>query len=170
MTDVIFDGSLTFERLAFDAVVILNQSTCLLDEPCDALRQHVTNGGMLLATMETSLYDEWGNRQDNFALANLFGVDHVASHKEAAQILVPQTDELGRFVTFVSPAVEFKFRAGSNVEELLTKSSVLLYTLSVKSQPYDSGKPAVVRHCVGKGQVIYLGADVARGYSQDNLP
>jgi hypothetical protein len=47
----------------------------LSDAQCEQLGAFVSNGGSLIATYETSLYDEQGKRRNNFALADLFGVD-----------------------------------------------------------------------------------------------
>jgi hypothetical protein len=41
---------------------------------CDQLRAFVRSGGSLVATYETSLYDEWGVRRKDFGLSDLFGV------------------------------------------------------------------------------------------------
>ena len=37
------------------------------------IREFVTRGGGIVATHETSLYDEWGVRRRDFGLADLFG-------------------------------------------------------------------------------------------------
>jgi len=54
--------------------LILPNIAALSDAQCDDLRAFVKNGGSLIATYETSLYDEWGVRRKDFGLADLFGV------------------------------------------------------------------------------------------------
>jgi hypothetical protein len=46
----------------------------LSNAQCDQLREYVRRGGSIVATHETSLYDEWGVRRPNFGLSDLFGV------------------------------------------------------------------------------------------------
>ena len=53
--------------------LLLPNIGALTDEHCAQLRAYVGQGGGLLATGETSLYDEWGDRRADFALADLFG-------------------------------------------------------------------------------------------------
>ena len=54
--------------------LILPNIAALSDEQCRQLRAFVERGGSLVATYETSLYDEWGARRKDFGLADLFGV------------------------------------------------------------------------------------------------
>ncbi len=54
--------------------LILPNIAALSDAQCDELRAFVKNGGSIIATYETSLYDEWGVRRKDFGLADLFGV------------------------------------------------------------------------------------------------
>jgi hypothetical protein len=56
--------------------VVLPHVGALGDEGADALRGYVRDGGVLVATGETSLYDEWGRRRQDFALADVFGVSY----------------------------------------------------------------------------------------------
>ncbi len=55
--------------------LILPNLAALSDQQCDQLRAFVQRGGSVIATHETSLYDEWGVKRKNFGLADLFGVD-----------------------------------------------------------------------------------------------
>jgi hypothetical protein len=55
-------------------VLILPNIAALSDAQCEQLRQYVKRGGSLVATYETSLYDEWGKKRPDFGLADLFGV------------------------------------------------------------------------------------------------
>ena len=51
----------------------LPQYRGLSDAQCDQIREFVDRGGSVVATYETSLYDEWGDRRTDFGLADLFG-------------------------------------------------------------------------------------------------
>ena len=66
--DTLSAGSLDGYR----AVILPNVAT-LSDAQAQVLRDYVHAGGGLVATFETSLYDERGRRRGNFALADLFG-------------------------------------------------------------------------------------------------
>jgi len=73
--ELVHDQLLDPSHLANFKTLILPNVAALSDAQCDQLRAFVRNGGSLIATYETSLYDEHGNRRPNFALADLFGVD-----------------------------------------------------------------------------------------------
>ncbi|HEY0474831.1 MAG TPA: Tat pathway signal protein, partial [Kribbella sp.] len=55
------------------AIVVPNVGV-LTDEQCAALRAFAEAGGGLVVTGESGLYDEWGDRREDFALADLLGV------------------------------------------------------------------------------------------------
>lgn len=54
--------------------LILPNIAALSRAQCDQLIGFVRRGGSVIATHETSLYDESGTKSDNFGLASLFGV------------------------------------------------------------------------------------------------
>jgi hypothetical protein len=57
-------------------LLILPNISRLSNVQCDQLRKFVQGGGSLLATFETSLYDEAGNERIDFGLSDLFGVSY----------------------------------------------------------------------------------------------
>jgi hypothetical protein len=75
--EMVNDRLLDAEHLKPFKLLILPNISSLSDEQCNQLREFAQNGGSLLATFETSLYDEQGNRRDNFGLADLFGVSYT---------------------------------------------------------------------------------------------
>jgi hypothetical protein len=71
--DIVHDEDLLPERLKQYTVIALPNAALLSDNACESLRSFVKSGGSLVATSETSLYNEWGDRRSDFALADLFG-------------------------------------------------------------------------------------------------
>ncbi len=55
------------------SVIVLPNLAILTKNQLESVRKFVRNGGGLIATGETSLFDEWGERFSDFALSDLFG-------------------------------------------------------------------------------------------------
>ena len=72
--EMVHDRLLDAAHLAPFKTLILPNIAALSDAQCRQLRAFVERGGGLVATYETSLYDEWGVRRKDFGLADLFGV------------------------------------------------------------------------------------------------
>lgn len=62
------------------SVLILPNLAAMSESHCLAVRQFVERGGNLIATGQTSLYNQWGEPQADFALADLLGA-HAASDR-----------------------------------------------------------------------------------------
>ncbi|MCP5111629.1 MAG: hypothetical protein GY953_12420, partial [bacterium] len=72
--DVVADWNLRAEFLEPYQLVILPNAGCLTDKQVVAIRQYVERGGTLLATGESSLFDENGSPRDDFGLGDVLGV------------------------------------------------------------------------------------------------
>lgn len=72
--EMVNDRLLDEEHLKPFKLLILPNIASLTADQCDQLKKFVKNGGSLVATFETSLYDEAGRRRIDFGLADLFGV------------------------------------------------------------------------------------------------
>ena len=72
--EMVNDRLLDEEHLKPFRLLILPNIAALSNDQCDQLRKFVKNGGSIVATFETSLYDEAGRKRIDFGLADLFGV------------------------------------------------------------------------------------------------
>ncbi len=73
---VINDWNLNSEDLKRYRVLILPNTACLGEAQVAAITQYVRDGGGLVASLDTSLFDEFGNARADFALGEVMGVSH----------------------------------------------------------------------------------------------
>ncbi|MCK9412580.1 MAG: beta-galactosidase trimerization domain-containing protein [Prolixibacteraceae bacterium] len=71
--DIIFDGNL--ENLSKYKVLVLADQECLSDDKLDLIRNFVNQGGGLVATGNTSLYNEYRQRKREIGLSDLYKVN-----------------------------------------------------------------------------------------------
>jgi hypothetical protein len=79
--DMVHDRLLDAEHLQKFRTLILPNIAALSSAQCAQLAEFVENGGGLVATYETSLYDEWGVQRSDFGLASIFGASYAGSHE-----------------------------------------------------------------------------------------
>jgi hypothetical protein len=72
--DYVHEDRMDPERLSKYSALILPNVALLSDAQCEQLRAFVRRGGSLLATFETSLYDEQNQPRANFGLADVLGI------------------------------------------------------------------------------------------------
>lgn len=88
--DFVHEGNLDAANLKKYRALLLPNAAYLRDAQCEAIRQYVRGGGSLLATFETSRYNEWGDPRSDFELADVFGV-HAAG-----EVVGPQGNSYAR--------------------------------------------------------------------------
>ena len=66
-------------------VLILPNAACLSDKATATIRAFVQGGGGLVAMHESSICDEYGDRRDDFALADVFGAHHRGTEDFSAR-------------------------------------------------------------------------------------
>jgi Hypothetical glycosyl hydrolase 6/Beta-galactosidase trimerisation domain len=72
--DFVHEDRLEPERLARYRALLLPNVAILSDRQCEQLREYVRSGGSLMASFETSLYDEDLKPRADFGLADVMGV------------------------------------------------------------------------------------------------
>ncbi len=71
--DFVHEDRLEPERLRKYRALLLPNVAMLSDRQCEQLRDYVRSGGSIMASFETSLYDENLKPRDDFGLGDLFG-------------------------------------------------------------------------------------------------
>ena len=79
--DMVHDGLFDREHLAQFRTLIFPNIAALSTEQCDQIRAFAGRGGSVIATYETSLYDERGGERADFGLAGLFGASYAGSRE-----------------------------------------------------------------------------------------
>lgn len=71
--DLVFDDGLT--DLSKYKVIVLGNQESLSDEQVGVLDEYVRKGGGLVATRNTSIFDEWRRQRQSFGLADVLGLN-----------------------------------------------------------------------------------------------
>ena len=168
--DFVHEDDLTPQTLQKYAALILPNLAVLSDEQCRRLRAYVEQGGSLLATFETSLYNQDGEKRSDFGLADVFGI-----HKKGdvqgprgnsfyARIEQPHPILDGFTDTNWLPGAEYRVPVEAGGKPVLTV--VPPYPsyppeLSYSATP-RTDEPAVVIRERGRSRLIYFCGDIER--------
>lgn len=174
--------------------VLILPNVGALSEPDAALiTRFVERGGGLVATGESSLFDETGERRDDFALAPLFGVSALHRHQgerrppevswetSPAHTYLQLTGSssqrhpvVGGFdgtdqLPFGGRLEEVELRGGEPLATFVEPFPVYPPETSWQRSPATTS-PAVVHHEPGSGRVVYIAADLDRCFGRGAQP
>ncbi len=92
---VVNDWNLNAKDLSRYKVLVLPNTAVMNEEQADAVREFVRSGGGLVASVDTSLFDEFGDPRKDFLLADLFGVHYkgVAAGSGQKEALDPNFEK-----------------------------------------------------------------------------
>jgi len=165
------DRELTVEKLNKFKVLIMPNVAFLSDEHADLIREWVSAGGKLIATYQTSLFDELGKSRSDFALGDVFGVQFEGS------VVDTETDCYQKIITRNTILKGFEqtkllHNSGKTVMVKPAKEASVItgYLPKINNQPpenafprsWDSKNPIVVTNDYGNGKVIYFANEAAR--------
>jgi hypothetical protein len=74
--EMVNDRLLEYENIKQFKLIILPSIAALSDKQCSHLKDFAEKGGSILATFQTSLYNENGEMRPDFGLAGLFGISY----------------------------------------------------------------------------------------------
>jgi hypothetical protein len=175
----VHDGLLDADHVGGFRTLILPNIAALSDEQCGQLRDFVGRGGSLVATFETSLYDEWGQARKQFGLADLFGVAYegrVVRRMQNSYLtiraepggghhpLVSGLEDAGRIVNGVQRVEVRPSEPMRNPPLTLVPSYPDLPMEEVYPRQETTDTAEVYLRERGKGRVVYFPWDIDRSF------
>lgn len=174
--EMVHDGLLAPERISRLRTLLLPNIAALSDAQCAQIRSFVENGGSVVATFETSLYDEWGNRRSEFGLADLFGASfggrvegpmqnsYLTIEKDRAHHpLLRGLEDTPRIIHGVR-RVHTVARDKQNSPLTLVPSYPDLPMEEVYPRTPRTDQPEVYVRQIGRGRVVFFPWDVDRTF------
>lgn len=179
--DMVNDRLLTPDDLKRFKLLILPNIAALSDTQCKQIQAFVDAGGSVVATFETSLYDEEGNQRPNFGLASLFGVTydqkvegpmrnsylHMNQNAKDSQtqLILKGLDDTPRIINSIYKVA---------VKPTATFPSPVTLIPTYPDLPMEDVYPRVAQtdtrelylRQVGKGRVAYIPGDLDRSFWQ----
>jgi hypothetical protein len=160
--DVIDDDTLEREPLDRYRAIFLPNVAAMSDAVARRLTAYVRGGGNLIASFETSLYDEYGTHRSDFALAEAFGAS------TSGRISGPRQWDFMQRTKAPAASLLARDLAPSSVYHVRVKAAAadtLALNFKTMAGRYDgfpalSDEPAVLMNRCGKGTVLYLSGDV----------
>ena len=168
--DFVHEEKLDLPGLKKYSALILPNTALLSDQQCRQLRAFVDAGGSLLATFETSLYDERNHPRPDFGLADVFGIRKAGDIKGTtgnayyARIERPHAILNGFTGTNWIPGAEYRVPVAPVENPVLSVvPGFVAYPpeLSYPPEPRTS-EPAVVVQQRGTSRLVYFPGDVER--------
>ena len=146
--------------------LILPNAAILTENEQNVIRNYVSNGGGLVATFESSLYEEDGTRRKDYALSDVLGVHYVGETKST------ENDHYFKIKNINSPVLSgienttLMMNAGSTAICRAEDPSELVasYLPMILNQPpeyawipeMDSNYAGIVAREYGEGRVVYF--------------
>ncbi|MBI2438460.1 MAG: hypothetical protein HYV36_06585 [Lentisphaerae bacterium] len=174
--DMVDESQLTQEYLRRFRVLILPNVSCLGRKEAAVIAAFVKNGGTLVATGDTSLFDADGKPQADFQLAAVFGAHFVADRRPENIHLIIEEPTLVPAEPWVDPSLcltdgQLEVRAAPHAAclgRVGRKSATNIFAL----QMFPTSAPGLIRHAYGRGQCWYFAGKPAlqfRYYGQNNV-
>jgi hypothetical protein len=177
--EMVHDHLLDADHINQFRTLILPNIAALSETQCKQIEQFVERGGSLVATFETSLYDEWGMRRKNFGLSSLLGVNYegkVEGPMLNSYLTLKKDPATGKYSPLLSGFENAVRIINSASQVMVSPAGKGDYPLEVVPTYPDlpmeevfppdgvKGQLGVVAREVGKGRVVYFPGDIDRTF------
>jgi hypothetical protein len=177
--DFIHEKDLSAAALKKYRALLIPNAAYLRDSECEAIRRYVASGGSVLATFETSRYNEWGEPRQDFGLGDVLGVSAAGGiigplgnsymHMEGSH---PVLEGFER--TTILPGAEFRIPVIQTDPRAVSLSVIPNYPAFPPEMVYprvrSTAEPAAVFREQGAARIVYFPGDVDRTFLRSGNP
>jgi hypothetical protein len=159
--------------------LLIPNAAYLRDSECEAIREYVASGGSVLATFETSRYNEWGEPREDFGLRDILGVsvtgDAVGPFGNSYMHMDLTHPVLEGFKgTTILPGPEFRVPVSRISPGDLHLSVVPSYPAFPPEMVFPrtrrTDEPAAIFRQQGSSRIAYFPGDVDRTFLRSGHP
>ncbi len=177
--DFIHQENLSAAALKRYRVLLIPNAAYLRDSECEAIKEYVGSGGSVLATFETSRYNEWGEPREDFGLKEIFGVSATGkvigpfgnSYMRMEQPHAVLESYKG---TTILPGPEFRVPVSRVSVQDLHLSVVPNYPSFPPEMVYPrvrrTDEPAAIFRQQGTSRIVYFPGDIDRTFLRSGHP
>jgi hypothetical protein len=173
--EVVHEENCNLERLQEYPVIVLANVAAVSDEQAEMFRRYVSQGGVLVSTGDTSLYDEYGQLRPELALADIFGASYKGKTETRNHYLRIAEGTIG---ADIDPQENILCNYPGNIVAVTTGKSVGALHLSFHdpqppyqtfshhmTPPWREAGPALVLNDFGKGHSLYAPSRLCAAYA-----
>lgn len=159
--DVIIDRDVVFDKLQKYAVLVLPNTAVLSDEEAGQIKDFVASGGSVIATYETGLFNEKGERRNRSVLQDVLNIKPSKHIPLKTKIVFPS--ELSKDMQQAELETDVMQGACQLIDN--NKSRVLALARIIDPRENNGAFPAIVETAFGKGKFYYLSGNfISRNY------
>ncbi len=178
---IVPEQDISYEVIRELKAVVLPDFFHISDQAGEVLERYVKEGGVLMASGKTSLYDDKGGIRENFSLEKLFGCDYIGvfdRYKDNpwGSYLSLTEDPVWKYLPKTTPPAgpiryQVQSRTAKPVASFINPAVELTEETWVNwwSPPpaHITGDPAVLVNSYGLGKVLYCSFDLFKMENQD---
>jgi hypothetical protein len=161
----ISDKMLSAEKLKEFKLLFLPNVAALSDEHVSMIKDWVRQGGKLISTFQTSLFDEYGKARAEFGLSEVLGVSYLNQIVDTEMDCYQKIEMRNDLVRGMERTVLLHNGGRTLMTKALKGAEVVTgYLPKINNQPpeyafpedWDSDYPVIVKNQFGRGESVYF--------------
>lgn len=172
--DVLDEASLQKDLDKYDLIILPNAS-CFKKEEAEKIKDFVKDGGNIVATFETSLYNENGEKLDDFQLKDVFGIENTGDvfgplNYDYVSLKDGEHFSLKEIKQKITYAPTFGLRLKAPKKATVPAFFCKPLAGSYAGKPEKTDLPFIIENNYGKGRSIYFAGTFGGSLDKFHFP